>query len=103
MIMTTSKLRGHDIYYNEQEHEWEYCDNGDRVSETHQDRRCGYCGKESTQEGHDGCIGKLIGLMNACCGHGNPSEAYVQFLDGECIHGEDAVAIQNILKKHRKE
>ena len=47
-----------------------------------------------------GCLGELIGIANACCGHGNVNKAYVQFLDGTSINGKDAIAIQDILKKH---
>lgn len=39
---------------------------------------CGYCGLDRTEQGHDGCIGELKGVMNACCGHGQTSTAYVQ-------------------------
>ena len=57
------------------------------------------CGK--TSEGHDDCLGTLIGLMNACCGHGHGDDdvAYVQFIDGTTVHGDDARTIQAILKK----
>lgn len=42
--------------------------------------KCEHCGKGVTKEGHDGCIGTLPdGVMNACCGHGVNSSAYVQF------------------------
>lgn len=61
---------------------------------------CEYCGKYKTYEGHDGCLGELIGITNACCGHGNKNKAYVQFLDGTCIRGNDAITIQNILKRN---
>lgn len=54
---------------------------------------------DSTKESHDGCLGTLQGIMNACCGHGQINQSYVQFLDGSCIHGEDAMTILNILKK----
>lgn len=40
---------------------------------------CGHCGLKRTPEGHDGCIGTLEGVMNACCGHGEDKVAYVQF------------------------
>ena len=40
---------------------------------------CGHCGKKRTPEGHDGCIGILEGVMNACCGHGQDNMAYIQF------------------------
>lgn len=64
---------------------------------------CGNCGKHYTKEGHDGCLGTLIGVMNACCGHGEIDECYIQFLDGESVRGIDAKIILDVLKKYRKE
>lgn len=43
---------------------------------------CAKCHRLPTAEGHDGCLGTLPGVWNACCGHGNPREAYVQFRPG---------------------
>lgn len=63
---------------------------------------CKHCGKLYTKERHDGCIGTLIGVMNACCGHGDSRCCYVQFLDGECVRGKDAVEIIKILKKYHR-
>lgn len=40
---------------------------------------CGHCNKKRTSEGHDGCIGTLENVKNACCGHGEDNVAYVQF------------------------
>lgn len=40
---------------------------------------CGFCSLKRTPEGHDGCIGTLDNVMNACCGHGEIEMAYVQF------------------------
>lgn len=40
---------------------------------------CLHCKKSRTKEGHDGCIGTLENVMNACCGHGDIKNAYVQF------------------------
>lgn len=34
------------------------------------------------------------------CDCGNKNKAYVQFLDGTCIRGNDAITIQNILKRN---
>lgn len=94
--------RGNPIEFLEKDNIWIYSDTKEPVPENYKTRHCGNCGKDYTEEGHDGCLGELIGLMNACCGHGIVSEVYVQFLDGECIRGEDAVIIQNILKKNKK-
>ena len=40
---------------------------------------CNHCGLDRTPEGYDGCIGKLEGVKNACCGHGQTEMAYIQF------------------------
>ena len=92
-----ASLNGHAIYYDETN--WRYQDNNE-IIDTKNERRCYHCGKETTKEGHDACLGTLIGVMNACCGHGNDDEAYVQFLDESCIRGKDAVSIMKILKKY---
>ena len=39
---------------------------------------CGHCNLKRTPEGHDGCIGTLPNVKNACCGHGEDNTAYVQ-------------------------
>ncbi len=56
---------------------------------------CAKCKKGPTREGHDGCLGTLPGpVMNACCGHGNDSQAYIQYWGGKRISGSGAVAEQ---------
>ncbi|MCP4984845.1 MAG: hypothetical protein GY928_01910 [Colwellia sp.] len=40
---------------------------------------CGHCNMNRTKKGHDGCIGELPNVRNACCGHGDDTCAYVQF------------------------
>jgi hypothetical protein len=97
-MVAKSFLRGHEIEY--QNSEWVYSDTKESTVQTHKERSCGYCDMYSTDEGHDGCLGTLKGVMNACCGHGQKKEAYVQFLDGVSIHGEDATTILDILKKY---
>lgn len=93
-----SKYEGFDVVFKN--NEWMYVDNGLSVTKIH--RPCKYCGKYSTEEGNDGCLGTLIGVMNACCGHGIEKDAYIQFLDGESINGKDAIGIMNILKEYRR-
>jgi len=80
-----------------------YSDSKQPVSENKQ-RKCGKCNLEQTEDGHDGCLGKLPGLMNACCGHGH-DKPYVQFMDGFVIKGNDAKIVIKILKltKHYKD
>lgn len=95
--MIKSFLRGHEIEF--MNGEWVYCDTKSPTIQTHKERSCGHCGRPSTPEGHDGCLGTLKGIMNACCGHGQIKEAYVQFLDGYSVRGEDANTILNILKR----
>ncbi len=55
---------------------------------------CGYCGRDRTAEGHDGCLGTLSGdVMNACCGHGSTPEAYVQYWHSPRVAGEEALSV----------
>ena len=78
---------GHQIYYDG-EH-WRYVD-GDELANgngyytggpNRQKGLCAHCKRPPTPEGYDGCLGELPKsvVMNACCGHGNSSRAYVQF------------------------
>lgn len=94
-----SKLRGHNIEWNGKE--WVYSDTKEPTVDGYGTRPCRNCGRDWTEEGHDGCLGTLPGIMNACCGHGIDKKAYVQFKDGFCIRGQDAITILNILKKYR--
>lgn len=95
-----SKYRGHNIELVKGE--WIYSDTKESVKDFHLVRTCGNCNAPYTSEGHDGCLGTLKGVMNACCGHDSEEEAYVQFLDGFCIRGRDAKIILNILKKNNQ-
>ena len=83
MIIATSRYRGHPIeYFNDQ---WVYSDTKELVSKN-KSRTCGKCGIESKDD-IDPCLGKLPGVNNACCGHGIPDEAYIQFSNGVIIKG----------------
>lgn len=72
---------------------WIYEDTSQPVAEC-RDRPCGHCGRENTPEGHDGCLGTLPGVANACCGHGSPDCAYIQFDDGRYASGAEAREMQ---------
>ena len=92
----TEKFRGHLVEYDGTQ--WIYSDDKTPTVEGWKERPCGHCGKHFTPEGHDGCLGTLSGVMNACCGHGVESEAYIQFLDGKCIRGENSIRIMELIK-----
>ena len=92
--MTRSKLRGHSIVYTT---EWLYADT--LTPTAGNERSCGYCNKPNTSEGHDGCLGTLEGAMNACCGHGEVAEAYIQYWDGKEVRGCTALEEIRRLKK----
>jgi hypothetical protein len=85
--------------------EFIFCDTGKPTIETWQDRPCGFCGKYNTPEGHDGCIGTIPGVTNACCGHGDVNDAYVQFETGKVINGQKALPLLDtfsLLNKSKK-
>lgn len=90
--MATSLWRGHEIYFNDAH--WVYADTGEPTAGN--ERACGCCGRHNTEEGHDGCLGTLPMVMNACCGHGVPEEAYVQLNPRTTLRGEKA--LQEILR-----
>lgn len=99
--MIHSKVRGNEVFFDKSG-VWRYIEDNS-ICCNEKEKPCGYCDEYPTKEGHDSCLGILIGVMNACCGHGDINECYVQFLDGECIRGKDAKSILNILKKYRKD
>ena len=84
-------FRGYDIFFQE---DVGFCfsDTGESTVNTWDHRPCGHCGRHNTDDGHDGCLGTLPGpVINACCGHGNPLDAYIQYADGSRIGGADAI------------
>ena len=87
-MVIKSKYRGYEI--EDIGGEWFFVESGKPVNEIPEYLLCGYCGKKNTKEGHDGCLGTLLNVMNACCGHGQTRETYVQFPDGTIIDGNFA-------------
>ena len=67
--MTKSYVHGWPVYWLNDEQIWRYADTGEAVEEV-PERPCPRCGKMSTPEGYDACIGYIEGATGACCGHG---------------------------------
>jgi len=80
------KFRGYDIYFGKNG-ELFFCDTNEPTATTCMLRPCGHCGLKNTPEGHDACLGELPGVMNACCGHGERRESYIQFTNGVTVRG----------------
>ncbi len=60
---------------------------------------CKHCNLQTTLEGHDGCLGTIhSSIWNACCGHGKRDIAYIQFSNGACVRGENAITLMKFLK-----
>ena len=73
--MTKSYSRGHEIYYDGID--WRYSDD----NSIHDDSRpCKKCNCYPTIEGYDACLGKIEGVIHACCGHGVGMEYKVESL-----------------------
>lgn len=85
--MTTNYLRGHKI--EKLDGEFVYSDT--KKITVGNVRPCGYCGLPNTSDDCDGCLGKLPDIINACCGHGQIDEAYLQYKDGLIISGKQAI------------
>lgn len=84
-MVAKGKIRGHEMVRDN--NQWRYVDTGELVSATWKDRPCGHCGRHATADGHDPCIASLPGVRNACCGHGNQEESYIQFENGFTVRG----------------
>lgn len=86
-----SHFRGHPIIClseteeNDGIEQWVYEDTKTPVEGN--PRSCGHCGRDDTIDGHDGCLGILPGVKNACCGHGTQKESYIQFTNGVSVKG----------------
>lgn len=49
---------------------------------------CVKCGRGyEPGEEPDPCLGTLPGVIEACCGHGNPNKAYAFFENGVLLRG----------------
>lgn len=94
--MATSYLHGNPIYWKNKQ--WYYVDTGEPTADHWQERACGHCGRHITPEGHDGCLGTLPKVRNACCGHGQVEETYVQLVPGVEIRGAEAIKLIERLK-----
>ncbi|MDR5867253.1 hypothetical protein [Halomonas koreensis] len=92
-MTATGHLRGHPIEWDALRQHWVYCDTREPTVDTWRGRACGHCGKHGTPEGHDACLGTLPEsiVMNACCGHGNDGQAYVQHWCGHLVRGRQAL------------
>lgn len=88
-MVVRAKALGHNIYYDgkvwriEETDELLYTPD---MKGSGQYARCIECGLMPTSEGHDGCLGTLVsgkhgGIQNACCGHGEPETAYIQYVN----------------------
>lgn len=58
---------------------------------------CQHCPLPARSDDIDPCLGRLPGVMNACCGHGTTSDAHVQFSPKLRIAGRLARAYQRAL------
>lgn len=91
--MTKGNLRGHPIYWDG--HQFLYLDDNTRT--VGNPRGCAACKLPDREDGHDACLGELPGVMNACCGHGDVGEAYIQYPNGHSLRG--ALALKELGKK----
>ena len=82
-------LRGHKIEVIEGK--FVYIDTKESTIENYKLRPCGICGLFNTNDGHDGCLGTLPNVMNACCGHGQERGAYIQYWNGSTVQGKRAL------------
>lgn len=74
-----SYFRGHLILFDQNKQYWVYADTKNRCGLGFEIRPCKKCGKVFGFNEPDPCLGELSGVINACCGHGIPKMAYINF------------------------
>ena len=84
-MVARSYWRGHEIILITED-VWVYADTKQEVS-ANPYRACGKCGESKTSSHHDACIANLPGVDNACCGHGDRNDSYIQFDNGVTVRG----------------
>ncbi len=87
-----SNFRGHQIIYVN--NRWLYEDTREPIPGYGGEARpCKKCGSESWSGTGDvdACLGLLPGVDNACCGHGDRSQAYIRFTNGVVVRGFEVV------------
>ncbi len=93
-MTATGKTRGHAMYCDGAD--WRFRDTDELTVGSA--RPCGLCDRQRTADGHDGCIGTMSGVENACCGHGETADAYIGYDGGPRISGEQAIVAS---RQHR--
>lgn len=83
--MIATRWRGHEIYYDEEKERWVFSEDDVPVSDDPL-RDCRHCNLHLDDD-VDPCLGRLPGVLNACCGHGRREEAYIQFESGLTVRG----------------
>jgi len=64
---------------------------------------CKKCGRAYAPSAEpDPCIGMLPGVVEACCGHGNDTKAYVMFENGVLFRGIRRIEHHDLTRKRRK-
>ena len=80
--MVKAHKRGHEIIYIDGA--WVYFDTRESITIL---RPCKRCNQFPTPEGHDYCLGFMLNVKSACCGHG-VEKPYV-ILNNEDLKTED--------------
>lgn len=75
-ITASGYFRGHLVFYID--NEWRYSDG--TIADGN--AACVRCGKLPTKKGYDACLGYLLGVISACCGHGVETP-YLVFEEGK--------------------
>ena len=84
-----SFFRGHPTEWDEENKRWVYSDTKETAdfSNIRPCKNCGVTFQGSNVGEADTCLGELPGVDNACCGHGQSSQAYIRFKNGVTVKG----------------
>lgn len=90
LMVATSYIRGHKVFFNENENKWLFCDEQSnnnfvevcpRCCQPHLPNDCDYCLRP---------LQKCDYIVSACCGHG-VEQGYIQLADGRIFKEEKVI------------
>lgn len=84
-MTATSTTRGNPIHFDESKQAWLVTETGEKLKDAELD--CTVCKQPCPLKEPDPCLGELPGVRHACCGHGDPSQAYIVFENGIKVTG----------------
>ena len=57
---------------------------------------CAVCGRDVPHASPDPCLGRLPGVLFACCGHGTEKGGYIVFANGVTVRSQSGFLVDDV-------